>query len=131
MVVVVAFGLVGCGLLNESTRFGETVVRDTAGGPTMAVRVLPTRSYWRKAGASYDEMDAARVECTSQLYSGGEYVDLLNERKPITRASIQGKITRAQKKREKEINSRLGELYKECMASKGYEYVRRGFPIEW
>lgn len=126
-----AFGLSGCSLFSGPTRYGERVVLDTAAGPTMAVRVLPAKLFWRKPGATYEEMDAARVECTSQLRSGGEYVDLLKESEPITLASMDRVITRAKKKRRKEINRRLGELYGECMAGKGYEYVRRGFPVEW
>lgn len=128
--VAVVLGPSGCSLLGEPTRYGETVVRDTAGGPIMAVRVLPTKQYWRKPGASMEEADDAREECRLELRSGGEYVDLLNERKPITRASIQRTITRSQKRREREIDKRLSDLYDDCMASKGFEYVRRGFPID-
>ena len=128
--VAVVLGPSGCSLLGQSPRFGETVIRDTAGGPTMAVRVLPTKQYWRKPGANMEQADDAREKCRDQLSSGGEYVELLKEREPITLASMQGKITREQENRKKEINKRRSQLYRECMANRGYEYVRRGFPVE-
>ena len=128
--LVVVFELSGCGLFGEPVRYGETVVRNTAGGPTMAVKVLPSKQYWRKPGASRDDMIAAGVDCTSKLRSDREYVALLNEWTPITRASMQRTITRVQKKRENEIRERLANLEAGCMTEKGYEFVRRGFSIE-
>ena len=128
--VIAALMLSSCSLRDGPTRHGETMVLDTASGPTMAVQVLPTRLHWRKPGASYDDMVTARVECSSQLRLNSEYIDLLKEWKPITIASIERTVTRAQKKREKELGRRRGELYSKCMASKGYEYIRGGFPFD-
>ena len=128
--VMAVFGLSSCSLRDGPTRHGEMMVLETAGGPTMAVQVLPTRLHWRKPGASYDDMVTARVECSSQLRLGGEYVDLLKESEPITLASMQRTITRVQKKRKREIDKRLSELYTGCIASKGYEYIRGGFPFD-
>lgn len=130
MVVLLVSALSGCGLTSGPVRHGNTVVRDTASGPASAVQVLPTKQYWRKAGANMEDADDAREECRLQLRSGGEYMDLLNERKPITLASMRKTITSTQKAREREINKRLSQLYDDCMASKGYEFVPRGFPVE-
>lgn len=129
-VVLLASVLSGCGLTSGPVRHGDTVVRDTASGPTSAVQVLPTKQYWRKAGATREDMVAARKECTAQLRSGGEYMALLNELDPIIVASMRKTITSTQKARKREINKRLSQLYDDCMASKGYEFVPRGFPVE-
>ncbi len=108
---------------------GQVAVTDMGPVPAGSVRVIPTRQNWRKAGASKADADLARQQCSQHLRNDDEYVGLLKESAVITKI-WHAEHTSAQKKRRKEIAARLGQLHDACMAGEGFEFVRRGFPVE-
>ncbi len=108
---------------------GQVATADRGPIPAGSVRVMPTRQYWRKAGTSKADADRVRQRCSQEMRNDAEYAGLLKEGAVITKV-WHAERTAAQKKRYRQINARLGQLYDACMIGNGFEFVRRGFPVE-
>ncbi len=108
---------------------GRVATTDIGPVPAGSVRVMPTKQHWRKAGASKADADQARQQCSQEMRNNEEYAGLLKESSVITKIWHADR-TAAQKKRRKEIGTRLSQLSDACMTGKGFEFVPGGFPVD-
>lgn len=91
------------------------------------VRVMPTKMYWDKPGATIDDANSAERRCNEELRRDPDYMELVRQSSHISR-DIRYR-TREEKRKSRELNNARSAQKKECMKNSGFRYVAEGVPI--
>lgn len=91
------------------------------------VRVIPTKMYWDKPGATIDDANSNEWKCNQELRRDPEYMELIRQSSRITLDNRYR--TKEEKRKKRELNDAMAALKRECMQKSGFRYVPRGVPI--